>query len=235
MAIVLREDKGAALTHAEHDTNFSELDKLPNGKTFPKEAPIGIKLDIDNPDFGWQDIEGYLLNYPDSPAPASANLYRGGIRSLQFGEGDEAFVNFHMPHDYAVGTPIYIHIHWSHNSSIVTGGSCTWAFELMYAKGYDQDAFKAPVTIAIVQDASIVPYQHMIAETIASDNGGSAVTIDTNLLEVDGIFNCRLYLDSNDITTSNASTVEPFAHFVDIHYQSNALPTIGRNFPFYGE
>ena len=223
MAIVTRESKGSALTHAELDNNFNELDKLPNGKVFPKEQGIGIKLDVDTPAFGWHDLTGNVHVYGDV-GDATRAMYRGNIKATQFQENESGYVDFHIPHDYVMGTPIYIHAHWSHNSTEVTGGSCTWGFECMYAKGHGQAPFATPVNIAVIQNADTTQYMHMIAETVASDDGGSAVTLNTNDLEVDGLIQCRVYLDSNDLVSSGAP-VNPFLHFVDIHYQSTGLAT----------
>lgn len=225
MAIVTREGKGIALTHEEMDNNFNELDKIPNGQVFPNTKGVGIEISGTTSDFGWHDLIGQLYNVEEDVNAAQYNIYRGGIRNYQFVEGHEAFVNFHMPHDYLPGSEIYIHVHWSHDSTVVTGGTTTWAFETMYAKGHNQGAFEMPINISVIQAASIVPFQHLIAETVASVDGGSPVLLDTEKLEVDGILQCRLYLDSNDIATSNATVVNPFAHFVDIHYQSTGLPT----------
>jgi len=78
-----------------------------------------------------------------------------------------------------------------------------------------------------VQAANTTRYQHMIAETALSISGGSGTQLDTDLIEVDGLLFCRLYLDSNDLTDSVAPP-DPFVHFVDIHYQSTGVPTKNR-------
>ena len=95
----------------------------------------------------------------------------------------------------------------------------------MYSKGHNQAAFGEPVLITVAQNASTTQYQHMIAETAASTSGGSAVQLDTDVLEPDGVIQCRLYLDSNDMTVSGGAVPDPFAHFVDIHYQSTNIGT----------
>lgn len=230
MGIVTRSEKGSALTHAEMDNNFNELLRNPTGSTFPSVATVGIQLSGSTEiDFGWHDIVGHLYNVPTDPNAADYTIYRGGIKAYQFDENDECFVNFHMPHDYLLGSDIFIHVHWSHASSTVTGGTCTWGFEIMFAKGFAQAAFNVPVLTTVAQSGATSQYIHMVAETPASTVGGSpGVLLDTDDLEVDGIFQVRLYLDSNDLETSDASTPKPFAHFVDIHYQSTGLPTINK-------
>jgi hypothetical protein len=224
MAMVYRSEKGYALTHAEHDNNFRELDEIPNGKTFPSARDKGIKLDKSAPDFGWHDMVGQLKVY-GTGSEASIQTYRGNIKVLQFEEGQEAFVDYHLPHDYAMGTDFYVHAHWSHISDKVVSGSCTFGFEIMYAKGHDQGYFDDPITITVTQEQN-GQYRHMIAETIASDgHGGSGTTLDRDIIEVDGIIQLRIFLDSNDLVTSDGSTVHPFIHFVDFHYQSTGLAT----------
>tara|TARA_S200002703_G_scaffold160057_1_gene176393 strand:+ start:2148 stop:2849 length:702 start_codon:yes stop_codon:yes gene_type:complete len=232
MTITTRAGKGSQLTHAELDTNFTDLrdgvDMLA-----PKEKTKGIRIDPTTPDFGWHDIIGQLhVDEDDATNKANFATYRGSIKARQFGATSEAFVDFHIPHDYYEGSPIYINVHWSHTSSTLTGGSVTWGMETMYAKGHDQAAFAAPVTITVAQTANTTQYQHMIAETAASTAGGSGVQLDTNLLEVDGVIQCRIYLDSNDLTDS-VTVPDPFVHFVDIHYQSTGLPTKSREPDFY--
>lgn len=230
MGIIKRSEKGSPLSYDEMDNNFEELDIRPSGQTFPSTSTVGLQLSgSSETDFGWHDLIGHLYNVSTDLNAAEYTSYRGGIRAFQFDETDEAFVNFHMPHDYLLGSDIFMHVHWSHNSSTITGGTVTWGFEVMYAKGFDQAAFNIPVITTVAQTGSTIPYRHMIAETPSSVAGGSAgVLLDSNLLEVDGIFQVRVFLDSNDLETSDASTPKPFAHFVDVHYQSTGLPTINK-------
>ena len=231
MAITLYEDKLSELTKAEMDTNFKDLRDSVD-VIFPKENTNGIRIDNSNPDFGWHDLIGDLHVYGEV-GDASRTMYRGGIKSLQFDLSDSAYVDFHIPHDYLMGSAIYIHVHWSHNSPLVTGGSTTWAFEMMYAKGHNQSAFEVPVIASVIQPTSNTQYQHMIAETIASVPSGSGVALDTSSIEPDGIIQCRVYLDSNDITVSSGLVPMPFAHFVDIHYQSTGIATKNKSPDFW--
>ena len=226
MAITTRDAKGAALTWAELDENFTDLRDGVNIMV-PKTQNSGIKVDsLGTPTYPWHDIIGHLfVDYNDVDNAAYAP-YRGGVKAHQFvANVSDAYVNFHIPHDYVIGTPIYLHFHWSHNATTVTGGSVTWGIECMYSKGHNQAAFGEPVLITVAQNASTTQYQHMIAETAASTSGGSAVQLDTDVLEPDGVIQCRVYLDSNDMTVSGGAVPDPFVHFVDVHYQSTSIGT----------
>jgi hypothetical protein len=203
MSITTRAGKGSALTHAELDENFTDLRDGLN-LMVPKAAGSGVKVDsLGTPSYAWADLLSQLT-VPDITDPAAPDIvvYKGGIRQYQFAEADEAQVMFHLPHDYLPGSDIFIHVHWSHAGTLVTGGSCTWGFELSYAKGHNQAPFGASVTIVELQNASTTQYQHMIAEAVASTPGGSPSLLDTDLLEVDGLIFGRVFLDSNDMTVS---------------------------------
>lgn len=232
--ITIRADKGSELSHAEMDTNFIELRDVPAGKIFPKEQNIGIKIDIDSPDFGWHDLHGMIHIPEGEPNIPNHVVYIGNIQEYQFDESDMMMVRFHLPHDYVIGSNLYIHVHWSTNSTVVTGGSCTWAFETTESKGHNQGAFAPSKTVSIVAPASTIQYRHLISETTLSVPSGSSTQLDTDNMEPDTLIVCRFYLDSNDITTSNASTVKPFIHMIDLHYQSNGLPTKNKEPNFWG-
>ena len=234
MAIILQSDKGGLLTAAEADNNIKELRDGINLQ-IPKESDKGIKIDsLGTPDFGWHDCHGFMLQNGDDPnRPTIVNLI-GGIMCCQFSENNQIMYRFHLPHDYKLGTDIFIHVHWSHKSDVVTGGSVTWGFETTYAKGHNQESLHTPVTITVNEAVNPVKHTHQVSEGAASVSGGSAGQLDTDDLEPDGMILCRLFLDSNDITTSDASIVNPMAYFVDIHYQSTGVPTKNRLPNFYG-
>jgi hypothetical protein len=132
-----------------------------------------------------------------------------------------------------MGSDIYIHAHWSHNSSTVTGGSVTWGFEMLYAKGHNQQAFGATsVNVTVLQNASLVKRQHMVAETVITAGTAGPTTFDISQMEPDGIFMCRVFLSANTITDSVAQP-KPFLHFVDLHYQSTNIGTKNKSPSFW--
>lgn len=220
MAIVLRSVKGQALTKEEQEGNIVDLDERPLGQVYPKSQSIGIKIDTATPDWGWHDLLSTIRLGGTANDPTYVT-YQGSIKQAQFDVGDEIFTEFHMPHDYAMGTDIYIHAHWSHNALGLTTGGITGVMEASYAKGHDQDFFGTPIIVNLAQDASLVRYQHLIAEGPLSAAGGAGGLIDTALLEPDGLFLVRVELTGNTMDAA----AKPFLHAVDIHYQSTGLAT----------
>ncbi len=229
MTIRTRASKGSALTHAELDENMTDLRDGVDLR-IPKTKGKGLKVDsLGTPSFPWKDIVGFMhVHDQTDPLAPDFATYIGGIRQYQFAVSDEAQLMFHLPHDYLPGSNIFVHAHWSHAGALVTGGTVTWGFELTFAKGHNQAAFGPTINVVEMQSASVVPYQHMICEAPASIQGGSANLLDTDVLETDGLLFGRIYLVQNNITVSGGGVPQPFAHTVDIHYQSTGVGTKSR-------
>ena len=190
----------------------------------PKTSGNGIKIDNTTPTFGWRDLRAEIRTRGVGSSDPNDTTYIGNIKAYTFSVGDEAWIEFHIPHDYVAGTDIHLHFHWSHNSAIVTGGTVTWEADVTYAKGHNQDAFPATVNPTLSPNASTTQYQHMVSEVQLSATSPSATQIDTDDLEPDGIVLARVYLSANNITSGGA-VPDPFLHEVDIHYQSTNIAT----------
>ena len=200
---------------------------------FEKASGYGIRIDPSSPDYGWRDIIGNVTTRNTGGSKPTFTTYRDTIQQYQFSAGNEEFYDFHLPHDYAEGTDIHLHVHWSHTGTLVTGGSCTFEYEVTYSKGHDQAPFPASVTNTFVGNASTTQYQHIITEIVISDPAPAATELDTDDLEVDGLILCRVELNANNITVSGGAVPDPFIHFVDIHYQSTGIPTKQKAPDFY--
>lgn len=216
----------------------STLNVFPDGIVMGKESGEGIRLDDASPAFGWHDLIGQIsLDAEGGPNRPDFNTYRGGLKQYQFtGDNDQVYLTFHIPHDYVPGTHLHIHTHWS-QIVVDTGGPATtpgdvkWQFEVSYAKGHDQGAFSAPITTSVVQTASSVQYQHMVAEIQLSNTTPGPNEIDTADIEPDGILLVRVFRSSGDV--ADTLNQAPFLHFVDIHYQSTGIPTKNKTPNFY--
>jgi hypothetical protein len=204
-----------------------------NDLVLPKTSGKGIKIDTTTPTFGWRDLRAEIRTRGVGSSDPNDTAYIGNIKAYTFSVGDEAWIEFHIPHDYVAGTDIHLHFHWSHNSAYENiGGSVTWGADVTYAKGHDQAAFPATVNTTLSPDASATQYQHLVSEVQLSTSGGDTDKIDTDDLEPDGIILVRVYLSANNIT-SDSGVFDPFLHEVDVHYQSTNIATKQKAPGFY--
>ncbi len=188
----------------------------------PKTSGKGIKVDRLNPTFGFADLIGDQFAKNTGGTKPALTTYNGVINSWLFSAGDEAYISYHIPHDYVAGTDIFLHIHWSHISTIVTGGTVTFKATSIYSKSHNQAAFPAPAVGTFVGTASTTQYQQILTEVQYSDSTPTGLEIDTDLLEPDGVIEMTFEVDVNNITSGGAIP-DPFIHFVDLHYQTTGV------------
>ena len=224
--------------------------QVTTGLVFPKASGLGIKIENNanpypsNPTFGWKDLLGPIVPHVGGGTAPTSTLYRGNGTNIRF----YAFANtqvidqvpLHMPHDYALGTDVYLHLHWTHAGTAISG-SLVVNMYTTYCKGYNQSGqtFNAELNTTITQAtanvATFPQYGHFIQEFQQSTPGGSASQLDTNLLEPDGLIMVGgVATTVPTISGSPAGSANsPFFLFVDLHYQSTMLTTKNRNAPFY--
>lgn len=195
---------------------------------------------------GWRDLIGTLsVKGPAGTTDPHFDTYRGTIKEWSFPNSaahvHEAFFNFHVPHDYAPGTDMFIHVHWS-QIVVDTGGAggipgnVKWSFDTSLSRGHGTpggaaDPFRATKTVSVVQQGSTTQYGHLLAEVQLTSTAGSTTLFEHAAIEVDGIIQVRLYRDSEDASDTLNQT--PFVHSVDIHYLSLEGGTLKRVPPFY--
>lgn len=66
-------------------------------------------------ELAWKDITSELFARTSGSAAPSLSLFRGMLYAWQFSPTttQSLYATFHVPHDYAPGTPIRLHVHWS--------------------------------------------------------------------------------------------------------------------------
>lgn len=219
----------------------------------PKISGNGIMLDTTNPTYGWRDILGAIHVRP-AAGGGNASLpdyvsYNGfNIYAFRFGTTNpnnhlhEAFIEYHLPHDYVPNSDIYIHSHWS-QATVDTGGTagvpgiCKWMYNVLSAKGHgtpgssSRGAFSTEVFCSGLQQGSTTQYGHMISEIQLSSLTPTSNQINSSTLEPDGLLLVRVYRDPND--TQDTLNQDVFLHFVDIHYQSTNISTKQKSPDFY--
>lgn len=134
-------------------------------------------------------------------------------------------VCFHVNHDYALGTDIFPHVHWSPKVSGETG-TVRWGIELMIAQGHQQDSFIAPSDISYIEQAATGnttdPFVHMVAE--------STTGLYDARLEPDTLIYCRVFRDTGH---PNDTAGDVYGLTVDLHHQIDEIGTVSKSPDFY--
>lgn len=164
--------------------------------------------------FGWRDITSDIqVKGIGANNPTWATL-KNGISAYTFSATtmQEAWINFHINHDYAVGTPIYLHAHWVNPGT--NTDTVRWGFEYTIAKGHQQELFPETTTV-YVEQACTGQYYHMIAEI--------GTGISSASLEPDSLILVRVFRDAahaNDTCTNAVALI-----MSDVHYQASKWAT----------
>jgi len=232
MTIITRANKGSELTHNEMDTNWTDLRDRPDIIVRPKTKGWGTKVDTATPTWPWRDLEGIVTPRASAPNAATLEIYRGNIREWAFAVNDVSDNRFHIPHDYVPGSDLFIHVHWSHIGTAISG-SIGFTIYHSYAKGHDQEAFPAEKTLAMslsTPNITTIPkYRHIITEVQLSAASPAASEIDSDDIEVDGVLLCNFAVTTIPTITGSLGNINrPFIHFIDLHYQSTEIGTKGK-------
>jgi len=173
-------------------------------------------------DYGWHDMLGPVQARGAGPTdPGWNQINTSGFYAFEFTLNDEVWINYHLPHDYALGTDIYFHAHWLPDGT--DSNSVKWQFSYVYADGHDQAAFPMGSASVITAEQVVggTQYQHYVTETVA-------ITIAD--MEPDGMIQLHVERITNG-ATDNADGI--FLLTCDIHYQSTGIPTVNRAPNFY--
>lgn len=200
-------------------------------------SATGIKYDESSPSFGWVDIIGPIIpRVNGGPAPQLITFRGTGIQDYYFANNDVIDqIVFHIPHNYYSGsTELYLHPHWAHNGTSITGDFVI-EWYLSYAKGYSREAFDSAITVTQTISTNITAhpqYYHNINELLIANVGGTGGLLDINRIEVDGILRVGMKVISIPTITGGVPN-NPFIFTADLHCQSTGVDTVNRNFPFY--
>lgn len=167
-------------------------------------------------ELGWKDLTASIDSHGGSSGP-SWKKFRDGIYLYSFPSNSlrEILVSFHVPHDYAMGTKMYPHIHFSVNSD--RSGTVRIGFEYSAAKGHMQDEGSIFDSTKIIYVHSHINgyadrYKHFIEEVSDED------AIPSTLLEPDTMILMRVFRDAG--STLDTYEADIFGIAVDVHYQS---------------
>lgn len=162
----------------------SEL-ALTAGAVIPKSKTYGIKVDTGTPTFGWRDLEGPIRPRETGVGRPTLATWRTPIKEYVFAAGDIAEFEFHWPHDYVDGSDVYVHVHWSHSGTNISG-AILWDFIYTFAKGHQQAVFPAATTLSMSLPSTSITtypqYQHNISEFQLSSSAGGGGRSQTRIL-----------------------------------------------------
>lgn len=196
-------------------------------------------------DFGvlvWKDLHGTYIEDVSGPTRPTKAAFRGTIDAFAYSVGDAADYQFHMPHDYAPGTDVYLHVHWGHNGTVISG-NMVWTMSVSYATRtatVPYSTFSTPITTTVDSNTisgtmnitNFPQYCHAVEEIQLSAASPSASQLSTAALSTDGVI--LLHLSPTTIPTITGGTPnEPFLFYVDLHYQASYFGTKNKDPNFY--
>lgn len=178
---------------------------------------------------GWNDLSSEIVIKGNGSNDPVWTLFRDGIYGYAFSSSviKETHHRFHLNHDYAPGTAMYPHIHWSPNTT--STGTVRWGFEYTVAKGFAQSSgsvFGATTTVYVEQNiSSNSQYKHFVAEVSLAD------VIPSTNIEIDSLVLMRIFRDAAHTNDTFPDVV--FAWYVDLHYQLSRMSSKNRTPDFY--
>ena len=189
----------------------------------------------------YRDLEGIYIPATGAAAPAVSTFKTVNainISARNYGVGDASNWEFHMPHDWAKGTNLFIHVHWGHNGTAISG-TMTWDFAATFAPRtvasgggdtFADDAFGS-ISTGSLSIGSFPQYSHVVEEVSFSNSGGTGNLLDTDNLTVDGKIILRV--QPSAIPTISGGTNQPFLFGVDLHYLTDLVGTPSKDPNFY--
>ena len=188
-----------------------------------------LQWDTSQHELIWKDLKSQLsMSRATGPnAPDWAQILATGIYHFHFDAtvNEELQTEFHIDHDYALGTDIFPHIHWLPTTT--NAGTVRWLIDIWYAKGHGQEAFAltqaADESLVVEQAASATAYDHLIAEAQA--------TAITSRLEPDGCMFVKITRDAAHANDTYPDDVIAFQ--CDLHYQADRSGTLNKAPDFY--
>lgn len=209
-----------------------------------KESDKGIKIDVDTPTYPWHDLIGLIIPNTDGAASnrPKRNDFKDGVGGYSYNDNDIMDMVYHIPHDWLPNSDSFQHVHLAHNGTAISG-TIKIRIKTMYSSRDGSTVFPVSTILKDIEldtvDVATTPqYKHIVLEVPLTTDGGSddggvpgaGGTIDSNLIEVDGLFVTTMQvLNDANITGGNL-----FIFTADVHYQSTGVGTKNSAFPFYG-
>lgn len=207
--------------------------------TLNLQKDTGKGIQIENA-YGWRNLIGDITpRQSGTEAPTLATLVASGsnlLKAYTYQAADKGDCIFHIPHDYAPGTDIFIHSHWTHNGTNISG-ALQIDFIATFAKGHQQASFHTPkvcpLNVTGLNITNCPTLMHRVDEVQLSTAGGSSSMLDTSLIEVDGLILVTFVVNTIPSISGSSYSNRPYLLTVDLHYQSTGIPTKNKSPSFY--
>jgi hypothetical protein len=172
-----------------------------------KASGYGIKVDTTSPVFTYHDLLGYVVVRTTGTGSPDLKVLQGNIRGYAYGAGDDGDGAYHIGHDYIPASDTYIHAHWEHTGTAISGTFVLMMY-MSYAKGHNQANFPPeiaiPIKVSTPNIATIPSHRHRIDEIQCSESGGViASAINVSITSGAAILTAASALwDAGDIGTT---------------------------------
>lgn len=134
---------------------------------------------------------------------------------LKFNQGQYAFFTCQLPHSYAVGNDISVHVHWTPGNRGTTEGTNTVAWKIDYSWANIGGTFGASVTADCTDACQSTNDQHLMSPEITIDGHTVSKGISSMLV-------CKIYRDTGDSWAGTGAN-GPALLEVDFHYPINTI------------
>lgn len=199
-------------------------------------VPSGQDGVVINGNKTWEDVIGVFTPRTTSGSTYNPSNFIGGVYSWPHAINYTGDIVYHMPHSYAPGTDLYLHMHWGHQGTSISG-SFVVSLVVTHAKRTSaQDVFSTPITTSLsitgLNITNTPRYSHRIDEIQLSTPGGASNMLNTDDIGVDSLIMVR-YTTSTIPSISGGVKNQPFIFASDLHIQTNVIGTPHKDPDYY--
>lgn len=190
---------------------------------------------------GWIDITGQIIPKATGGTAPVYSTFRGNQGAYAFANTQFADIEFHVPHDYLVGSPIYLHPHWGHNATNISG-NMVFTYYISHGKrtlnnpcvAWDTEVTLVQTIITFIDITNMPRYTHRVDDIAITSATGSASTLDVRNIATDSIIFVRCVATTVPTTLTGASPASSIYIFtIDLHCQSTGINTPNKDPDFY--
>lgn len=166
----------------------------------------------------WDDLQLLTAARNGASAP-TMTVYRGTIYGPEFtATGTNEFHgSIELPHTYAEGTDMKLHVHWKTNSTNAAGGGVVWGMEYTFTTHIPGSVEPAPTTLQATESVAASNQQYL-------QHSFDIGTISGVGRKVSDLLKFRIYRLGNDGADTFAASCYPDSFA--IHYQKDTNGSI---------